>query len=54
MSTVALPVVDQIGHDAALVVFGVEQSDRNPMTTAGGDLLFLSDEYLGAVVRRRA
>ena len=31
-----------------------EQSDRSPMTTAGGDLLVLSHGYLGAVVRRRA
>ena len=35
-------------------VRGVEQSDRAPKTMAGGDLLFLSHGYLGALVRRRA
>jgi hypothetical protein len=33
---------------------GVEQSDRSPMTTAGGDLLLLSHGYLGAVISRPA
>jgi hypothetical protein len=37
-----------------LLLQGVEQSDRSPMTMAGTDPLFLSHEYLGAVVRGRA
>jgi hypothetical protein len=35
-------------------VRGVEWSDRSPKPMAGGDLLFLSHGYLGALVRRRA
>ena len=42
------------GRAGAATAIGVAQSDRRPMTTAGGDLLFLSHGYLGAVVWRRA
>jgi hypothetical protein len=43
-----------VGVDEPPAPPGVEQSDRIPMTIAGGDLLSLSHGYLGTVVRRRA
>jgi hypothetical protein len=54
MSKAALPFAEQSGQAGARTAIGVEQSDRSPMTMASGDLLFLSHQYLGAFVRRRA
>ena len=48
-----MPVVRESSHETAMTGTGVEQSDRDSMTMAGRDLLFLSHRYLGVVVHRR-
>jgi hypothetical protein len=52
--SIGLPLPTHGGSHADVTALGVEQTHRSPMTMAGEDLLVLSHEYLGAVVRRRA
>lgn len=54
VSRAARPVSDCSGRAGAATAIDVEQSDRRSLTTADGDLLFLSHGYLGAFVHRRA
>jgi hypothetical protein len=49
-----LLIVEQSSSAITVAATGVEQSDRRPMTMAGGDLLSLPHGLLGAVLGGRA